>query len=116
PEIIQLFKTKYGETLEEAGKVDELNSKDNEKIYSIKDKINKKLYYKNILYNILNKFKTTEEYESLREIFSEEETLKIMSEKYLEDILNEKDIAKYLQNSQDTNKRLTLGGGSNGSI
>lgn len=116
PEIIQLFKTKYGETLEEAGKVDELNSKDNEKTYSIKDKINKKLYYKNILYNILNKFKTTEEYKSLREIFSEEETLKIMSEKYLEDLLNEKDLTKYLQNSQDDNKRLTLGGGSNGNI
>ena len=61
----------------------------------VMSKINKKLYLKDLLLNIVNKFRTTLEFNILKEEFGEKESLIIMSEKYLGNYLNAQEVIEY---------------------
>lgn len=92
---IELFKLKFGENLDELGKVGIFDSKDLELMQRVMSKINKKLYLKDLLLNIVNKFRTTLEFNILKEEFGEKESLIIMSEKYLGNYLNAQEVIEY---------------------
>ena len=92
---IELFKLKFGENLDELGKVGIFDSKDLELMQRVMSKINKKLYLKDLLLNIVINFITTLEFNILKEEFGEKESLIIMSEKYLGNYLNAQEVIEY---------------------
>lgn len=103
---INLFKLKFGENLDELGKVGIFESKDLELMQRVINKINKKLYLKDLLLNLINKFKTTTEFAILKENYSSEDSLIIMSEKYLKTYISTKEVQEYLSDLNVYNKRL----------
>lgn len=103
---INLFKLKFGENLDELGKVGIFESKDLEQMQRVIAKINKKLYLKDLLLGLINKFRTTTEFANLNENYSSIDSLVIMSEKYLKTYLNTKEVQEYLSNLDVHNKRL----------